>query len=202
MLKLKKGAVTGGLSSGKSSVCQILKELGAYIVSADEIVHRLLSSNAKLIREVVNLLGKDVLVNGKIDRFYVADKVFNDLVLLEALEALLHPIVYEEIEDEYKKQQDKLRPPSLFMAEVPLLFESQGEKNFDIVIAVVSDPDLCLERFIAKTGGAPEDFKARQSRQLSQLEKAVKADYVIMNSSTLSNLQDTTKELYLELITI
>ena len=91
MLKLKRAAVTGGLSCGKSSVCRILSELGAYVVSADKIVHQLLSSDANLGQEIVHLLGPSVLVNQTLDRSRIAHIVFHDSELLKALEALVHP---------------------------------------------------------------------------------------------------------------
>ena len=78
MLRLRKVAVTGGLSCGKSSVCRIFKELGAYVVSADEIVHRLLSTKTNLGQQVISLLGKEIITNGKINRSTIAKKVFND----------------------------------------------------------------------------------------------------------------------------
>jgi len=200
MLKLKKVAVTGGLSCGKSSVCRVLKKLGAYVVSADKIVHQLLSSNENLGQQILNLLGPEILVNEKIDRSRIARIVFQKQEHLLALEQLLHPAVYKEIESEYLKQQVCPHPPTLFVAEIPLLFESGGERGFDTVIAVVSETDLCVKRFEKATGRNRTEFNNRMSRQLPPLEKARQADYVILNNGSLSDLQQTTKELYHELI--
>jgi dephospho-CoA kinase len=201
MLGLRKVAITGGLSCGKSSVCRILKELGAYVISADEIVHQLLSHNANLREKTVNLLGKDILVDDKIDRSQVANIVFANPELLQALENLLHPAVYQEIEKEYQKQKNTKASSPLFVAEVPLLFESGGQIHFNCTVAVVADPTICYDRFYMATGGDPEDFNNRMARQMSPLEKAVLADYAILNHGTLNDLQETTKELYQELIT-
>lgn len=201
MLKLKKVAVTGGLSCGKSLVCRLLKDCGAYVVSADEIVHKLLSSDSNLIQAVVELLGTGVLVDKKINRARVAEIAFAEPNLLQGLESLLHPPVYQEIEKEFQKQKDHSVPPPLFVAEIPLLFETAKQKDFDITVAVVADPELCYERFNQATGLFREDFNRRVARQLSQLEKAALADYVIMNSSTQEELQSITQELYNELVT-
>lgn len=200
MLTLRKVAITGGLSCGKSSVCLILKELGACVVSADKIVHQLLSSDTNLGQEIIKLLGTGVVVNDQLDRSRIARLVFQDESLLQALEDLLHPAVYKEIEEEYQKQQKANHLPSLFVAEIPLLFENGREKDYNYTIAVVADPDLCLQRFMQTTGGNQEEFEKRMNRQLPLLDKAIRADYVIMNNRTVSYLQETTKELYLELI--
>lgn len=200
MLKSRKTAITGGLSCGKSSVCRIFKELGAYIISADEIVHQLLSSDTNLGQEVIKLLGNKILINNQISRSRIARIVFQNDKLLRALEELVHPVVYEEIEKDYQKQKESNNPPPLFIAEVPLLFESGGEKQFDKTIAVVADPALCLQRFIQATGYQEEEFERRMDRQLSLLEKAVRADYVILNNRDIASLQAVVKELYSELI--
>jgi dephospho-CoA kinase len=200
MLKLRKTAITGGLSSGKSSVCRILKELGAYVISADKIVHQLLSSDTNLGQEIVNLLGSDILVNGKLDRFRIARIVFHDLELLQAFEKLVHPVVYREIDKDYQRQKSRPRSPPMFVAEIPLLFESGGERDFDHVVAIVANLEVCCKRFEEATGYDRTEFNKRMARQLPLLDKAIRADYVIMNNGTLSDLLQITQELYRELI--
>ena len=200
MLTLKKVAITGGLSCGKSSVCRILKELGAYVVSADEIVHYLLSSDEKLIQELIKLFGTSIVTHQQISRSRLAKLVFTEPKLLQKLEGLLHPAVYKEIDKDYQKKVNERDNLPLFIAEIPLLFESGGEKIFDKTVAVVADPGLCLQRFTQKTGYDQKEFERRAARQLSLLEKAKRSDYVIMNSSSFFNLQATTKELFQELI--
>ena len=200
MLKLKKVAVTGGLSCGKSSVCLILKEMGAYVVSADKIVHQLLSSDANLGQNIVKLLGSGIWVNGKLDRSRIAQRVFQNPEQLTALEKLLHPVVYKEIEQTYLEQQNLPHLPSLFVAEIPLLFESDKQKEFDAVIAVVADPEICFERFVETTEKDRKEFNDRMARQLTMQEKASRADYVIQNNGSLHDLQQAVKQLYDEII--
>lgn len=200
MLKLRKVAITGGLSCGKSSVCRILKELGAYVISADKIVHQLLSSDTNLGQEIVRLLGPSILINQKLDRSRIADIVFRDLELLKALEVLVHPAVYKELNEEYQRQINHFPPHSLFVAEIPLLFESDGQRNYDYTIAVVADLDICCKRFIESTGLDQREFNDRMARQLPLSEKARRADYVITNNGSLSDLEQTTTELYQKLI--
>ena len=122
MLKLKKIAVTGGISSGKSTFCQYLKELGAETINADTVVHRLLSPNTILGLQVIDLLGPDIVKDDRIDRSIVASKVFSDYKLLDQLEGLLHPAVFRETERLYQEAVQQAFP--LFVAEIPLLFEA------------------------------------------------------------------------------
>lgn len=195
---LKKVAVTGGLSCGKTSVCRFFQELGAYVISADEIVHQLLSNNQEIIQKVIKLLGKDILVENQIDRLKVANKVFNQPLLLKSLEEILHPAVQEEINKHYElKNNEGL--VSLFIAEIPLLFESKSHFEFDSVIVVTADENLSKKWFKEKTGYSDDAFKMRQEKQLSNQEKSKKADYLIINHGTLSDLKQRVQELYQEL---
>lgn len=194
---LKKGAITGGLSCGKSSVCRFFRELGAFVVSADEIVHKLLSSNQEIIQETVKLLGSDILINNKIDRLKVAKKVFSQKLLLDSLEAILHPAVQEVIKNQYGLKKNEGQTP-LFIAEIPLLFEIKTDSFFDFTIAVISDEKIAKERF-QKDGHTSEEFENRQKRQLSNQEKSKRADYTIINNGSLQELETAVIELYKKL---
>lgn len=198
MLALRKVAITGGLSCGKSSVCRSFKELGAYVVSADEIVHQLLSSNEHLGQQVVALLGKDIVVEGKIDRRLVSEKVFKDRERLRSLEKLIHPFVLSEIETQYQQVCSQGKVP-LFIAEIPLLFEIAQEGNFDTTIVVWADPKVCKERFTATTGHGPEEYDRRMSHQLPLQEKVKRADYVIDNSGNTEQMYQAVRDLFVKL---
>lgn len=196
MLTLKKVAVTGGLSSGKTSVCQILKELGAYTISADEIVHQLLSPKTKVGQKVVNLLGPEIHRSGNLDRSIIAKIVFSDAKKLLALERLLHPAVIEELEKRYIQVQNEAKY-SLFVAEIPLLYESENEHLFDYVVAVIADSKLCQKRFETAAKKYPQnEFEKRMSRQWDPKEKAVKANFVITNNGSIDELKQQVKNLY------
>ncbi len=196
MLHLKKVAVTGGLSCGKSSVVRIFQELGAYVVSADTIVHQLLSSDADLGRDIVHLLGPTILRNKEIDRSQIARIVFHDQKMLGILENLLHPAVYAEIQRQYEKQLDSSSPPPLFIAEVPLLFESHGQPNFDQTIVVSANPTLCCTRFMKSTGSDESEYKCRMSHQMPLENKMKLADHVIFNNGTFDELKEQTRQVY------
>lgn len=194
MLNLRKVAVTGGLSCGKSSVCRFFKKFGAFVVNADEIVHRLLSPETNLGQRVIQLIGSDIIINNQIDRSKIAQKVFNQPSLLHALEQILHPAVQEEIEKQYE-QANQEKTGKLFVAEIPLLYEAGMEGFYDAVITVAADPMISKERFQKTTGKSAEEFEKRSKQQMQINEKAQKADYVIINNGSLQELEDKTKKL-------
>lgn len=193
-------AVTGGLACGKSAVCTIFKELGAYIVSADEIVHKILSPNTKLGQKVIQLIGSDIVVNNAIDRAKIAARVFNQRKLLQSLEELLHPAVREEIERQYQ-EINQLQQTSLFVAEIPLLFETGAEHFFDATVAVIADGNICQHRFIMANSSTLEEYDKRTARQLSLEEKKRRADYIIYNNGSLEELRNSVKKLFNQLKT-
>jgi dephospho-CoA kinase len=122
-------------------VCQFLTELGAYVVSADEIVHHLLESDAEIKKKVVHALGEDILVQGQLNREAIAQKVFSTPIQLHFLEQLLHPKVQHEIQTKYEAVKNNPKY-TFFVAEVPLLYETAMESLFDFVIVVIAKEDF------------------------------------------------------------
>jgi len=196
VLILKKIAITGGLSCGKSTVCQMLQEMGAYVVSADAIVHQLLSPLSPIKQQLITLLGEDVVSSGKIDPDRVASKVFSNKKTLKALEAILHPAVLEEIE-----KQTKLVPETtaVFAIEIPLLYEIEKAHLFDTVIAIISDEKIAKKRFQEKTKHSAEEFEKRMTHQLPPSEKSARADYTIHNNGSLQTLENQVKTIFQQL---
>lgn len=194
----KKVAVTGGLSSGKSTVCRFFLECGAYVVSADEIVHRLLTPDSDIGSKIIDIFGNDTVVNGQFDRAKIAEKAFTNPLLLQALEQLLHPVVRNEIEKEY---QEHCKDYSLFVAEVPLLFETGSDADYEATIVVETPTKLSEERFLRKKRYSPHDYQQRMKRQMTSKQKASKATYVITNTGSLSDLKKSVETLYINLST-
>ncbi len=190
---MRKVAVTGGLACGKTTVCRFLKEFGAFVISADTIVHQLLSEDKATANAVIDLLGPGIVRSNTIDRIEVAKRVFGDPSLLEALEKLLHPRVHQEVFRLYEEVRTKDIP--LFVVEIPLLFEVKMDSDYDATIAVVSSEALCRARF-ANVGKAGDDFDIRSKRQLPLDEKAKRATYVLVNNGTLKELYQATCVLF------
>lgn len=195
MLKLKRVAITGGLSCGKSLVGEQFKELGAYLVNADKVVHQLLSPDTNPGKKVVALLGSDIVINDKIDRKKIANKVFENYKLLSALENILHPAVFKEVENLYSQMQTSNQCP-LFVVEIPLLFESGNSHWFDAIITVVADSEICRKRFIQSTGYTSEEYDKRMKRQIPIQDKIDQSDYVLYNNGTPEELKKEVTKLF------
>ncbi|MBS0624765.1 MAG: dephospho-CoA kinase [Verrucomicrobia bacterium] len=187
MLELKKIAITGGVASGKSTVCRFFQELGAYVVSADAIAHDLLSLETNLGQKVLQQFGSDILQEGKISRRILAEKVFKNPAQLEALEKLLHPAVLQKI-DELYRQAAHSRKWTSFVVEIPLLYEIHAEDSYDVIVAVLADEKVAKERF-KQSGFQPEEYERRMSRQIKPSQKAKRATYTLINNGSLDQLR-------------
>lgn len=187
MLNLRKIAITGGVASGKSSVCQFFRELGAFVVSADAIVHELLQSDTALGQQIIRQLGSEILQDGQINRKRIAERVFRDPEQLRALEKLLHPAVLKRIEELYQKAIATGTYTS-FVVEIPLLFEIGGEAFYDVIVAVLAEESLARRRF-EKAGFQKQEYDQRMIRQFSPSQKSARADYTIWNNGSLQELK-------------
>jgi len=187
MLDLRKIAITGGVASGKSSACQFFRELGAFVVSADAIVHELLRPDTALGQQVIRQLGPEVFRDGQISRKQIAERVFGNPEQLQALEKLLHPAVLKRIEELYQKAAATGTYTS-FVVEIPLLFEIGGEPFYDVVVAVLADESLARHRF-EQAGFQKEEYDQRMIRQLSPSQKSARADYTLYNNGSLKELK-------------
>ena len=175
--------MTGGLGAGKSEALRALEELGAATLSTDAIVHELLQAD-ELRDRLVQRLGAEVAPGGAVDRGAVAERVFGRDEDREWLEGELWPRVGLRMA-EWRQALDADVPAAV--VEVPLLFESGTESVFDHTIAVVADEEARAER--AGTRGH-QAVEARAGRQLTQEEKAQRADFVVRNDGTLEELKE------------
>jgi dephospho-CoA kinase len=196
MLRLKRVAVTGSIASGKSAVCQFFEEWGAYVVRADHLLHRAFSIDTALGRRVCQLFGDKILVGSVLDRRRIANEVAKAPALLERLEAICHPYVNTEVRRQYGNACKGGKSP-LFVAEMPLLFESRWPMCswFDVTVAVVSDRAVARDRYV-RSGGTGEQFDFREARQRPPIEKIRRADYTIVNNESLSNLKAEAQKLF------
>jgi dephospho-CoA kinase len=177
-------AVTGPFASGKSTFVRILGELGAEMVSADEIVHDLLARDKETIRRVAERFGREVLKESGVDRRALGRKVFGDPEALQDLENILHPLVHRETT---RRIEDS--GADLFVAEIPLLFEGGRSASFDYTVALVV-PEERRRAWAAERGADETALQAIEARQLTQEEKAERADVVVQNDGSLDKLRE------------
>jgi dephospho-CoA kinase len=178
--------LTGGIGSGKSTALTALEQLGAATLSADAVVHELLGGD-ELREAIAARFGRDVLdADGAVDRSAVAARVFGQADDRAWLEGLLWPRVGARVV-EWRAEVDarEARPPAA-VVEVPLLFESGMDAVFDATIAILAEEPLRAGRANARGHTAVAE---RVGRQLTQREKADRADYVVRNDGTREELK-------------
>ena len=178
--------LTGGIGAGKSEALAALERAGAATLSSDAVVHELLATDA-VRGELVERFGAEIASEGRIDRDAMARVVFADPDKRAWLEGYLWPKVGERIWAWREELAERDEPPPAAVVEVPLLFESGMGEAFDHTIAVVADDDLRAERIGAR-GHA--EVASRESRQLSQREKAERADFTVRNDRTVQELEE------------
>ena len=177
-------AVTGPFASGKSTFVDILGDLGAETVSADEIVHDLLAGNEEAISRVVERFGDGVLGERGVDRRALGRKVFGDPEALRDLEDILHPLVRRETD-----RRVAASDADLFVVEVPLLFEGGRSGDFDYTVALTVHEER-RRAWAAQRGVDEETLRAIEARQLPGEEKARRADVVVQNDGSLDKLRE------------
>ena len=182
-------AVTGPLASGKSTFVELLGELGAETVSADEVVHYLLGEDDETVTHVVKRFGEGVRGEEGIDRRALGRVVFGDAEALRDLEEILHPRVREETDRRAAGSE-----ADLFVAEIPLLFEGGGEERFDLTVAITS-PEERRRAWTEERGMEEQQRRAIEDRQMGQEEKARRADVVVENDGDLDRLREQARSL-------
>jgi dephospho-CoA kinase len=183
-------AVTGPFASGKSTLVRFLGELpGAETASADEIVHHLLKNDSQAIARIVERFGEDVRGESGIDRKALGRRVFGDAVALRDLEEILHPLVRRET-----GRRIEASDADLFVVEIPLLFETERDEDFDYTVAVVVQEERRRE-WAGERGVDEAALTAIEERQLSGEEKAARADLVVQNDGDLDKLKRQAEEL-------
>lgn len=181
MLKI---GVTGGIGSGKTTVCRIFKALKIPIYSADDRAKSLMTENATLRTSIFSLFGEKAYINNTLNRAYIASSVFNDKELLYKLNSVVHPIVELDFETWVKAQKS----PYL-IKEAAVLIESGAFKLMDKILLVEAPHNLKLNRVILRDGVESEEVLLRMSTQMSDKEKRKYADTVIYNDEKTSLLQ-------------
>ena len=189
-------AITGGIGAGKSEALYAFQRAGAATVSSDEIVHHLLRTDPDVRKSIVAELGEGVLgADGSIDRARVAGIVFADREKLDFLEQLLHPLVAREYLNWREQLGELPNPPAVCVTEVPLLYETGGDKRFDKVVVITAPAKLREQRRRV----ARDD---RESRLLPDKEKVRRADYSYVNIGTLEELDAWVEQVMADLTAV
>lgn len=186
-------ALTGSIATGKSTVSKEFASLGYHIIDADKIAHQILEEESEKIAE---MFGSSLIVNGKVDRKALGAIVFSDTAKRKALEDLLHPLIYSEIE-RLSEKEDRLAKP--YLVDIPLFFEG-GRYPIERSLVIYAPSDRQLERLMERDGHSSQEALDRIGSQIPVEEKQKRATYVIDNSGTLTHLKEECRRVHKEII--
>lgn len=189
--------VTGGIGCGKSSVCQILKELGCEIFNADQAAKTLQEEDHEVIEGLKQLFGNDINISTTPERFVpdrkrIASIVFQDKAKLDAINRLIHPKVFKAFDD--AKTEAMKRGVQILVKEAAILFEAGGVKGLDKVIVVAAEIEKRIARVQRSSGLSEAAVRARMANQWPQEKLIEKADFVIYNNGSIEQLRLHTKD--------
>lgn len=177
MLKI---GITGGIGSGKSTVCRLFEKFGIPVYYADDRAKWLMNNQPELIEKLKTTFGTLVYdESGNLDRGYLADIVFNDKEKLDVLNAIVHPAVFDD-GIKWQAEQEALGVP-YSLKEAALLFETGSYLSLDKIIVVTAPEDLRIQRVMARDNVTREEVLARINKQMPQDEKEKLADYIVTN---------------------
>ena len=174
--------LTGSISTGKSTVLELFSAWGIPSIDADKISHQILEEQSGIVAE---MFGESLIVEGKVDRKALGAIVFSDLSKRQELEALLHPLIYSEIE-RLSIKADLLGKP--YLVDIPLFFEG-GRYPIKKSLVVYTTAEQQLDRLMNREGYSKEEALDRIGTQIPVEEKRKMATYVIDNSGTLTQLK-------------
>jgi dephospho-CoA kinase len=175
---MKKIGITGGIGSGKTTVCQVFKVLGVPVFHADEVAKVLQETDDCIRFGLVDLFGKEIyLTNGKPDRRKIAALIFNDSALKEKVNQLIHPAVKEDFLSLVKKYKEE----DYIIYEAAILFETGSFKDFDYNILVTADEETRIQRVIQRDQTNRAAIIQRIKNQMQDEQKIPLADFIIQN---------------------
>ncbi len=177
--------LTGGIGSGKSTVAAMFNSLGIPIYIADKEAKRLMKTSKIIKRELTALFGIDAYVNDELNRSFIASKIYSNGVLLEKMNAIIHPKVAKDFSNWLQKQS-----APYIIKEAAIIFEHQKEANYNKIIMVTASVEERIKRVKARDHTTEEKIRDIMNNQLSDEEKIKKSDYVIENN----DLEDTKKQ--------
>lgn len=169
--------VTGGIGSGKTTVCKVFAVLGIPVFSADTEAKRIQDSDRDLQIKINSLAGKDLFASGKLDRTEMAKLIFRDSDLLAKVNSIVHPAVFEYFREWLKKQDS----PYAVM-EAAILFESGAYRMMDRIVTVVTPMEERIERLVKGNKLTREQVTERIKNQIDDESRIKRSDYVIFNS--------------------
>jgi dephospho-CoA kinase len=188
--------LTGGIASGKSTVAELLVELGAVLIDGDALAREVVARGTPGLARVVEEFGEDlVTAEGDLDRAALGRIVFADESARRRLEAITHPLIFER----YAELEAAAPPGAVVVHDIPLLAESGRADTFDAVIVVDVPAELQVERMVRDRGWTRDEAESRIAAQASREDRLAIATYVIDNTGSLDDLRAQVEAVYADL---
>lgn len=193
MLKV---GLTGSIAVGKSYVCEVLRELGAFVLDADQTAREVVARGSKGLALIAEKFGEDFLLpNGELDRVKMGALVFADEARRQLLNSIVHPLVFEA-QNEWLAARESENPQGLAVIDAALMIESGGYKRFTKLIVVWCEPAIQLQRLMLRNNLSEAEALKRTRAQMPQEEKKLYADFLIDTTDGFENTRKQTIEVF------
>lgn len=193
-MKKKIIGLTGGIGSGKTTVAKFFEKEGIPIYNSDIRAKQVMNEDLELKKQIIQLFGEESYLNDQLNRPYIASKTFSNPKKLAQLNALVHPAVYRDFDLWINRQTS-----SIVLKEAAILIETGGYKLCDILVVVMVDQEIRIQRTIERDGLSREDVISRINNQTTDDSRIKLADFIIDNSQDLIHLEQQVKEVVLEI---
>ena len=180
--------ITGGIGSGKTTVCDMFSSIGVPVYNADIEAKKIMESSEDVKSKICLKFGDKAYVGGNLNKNFISEKIFKDKSLLKEINNIVHPEVYLHF-TEWQSSQKSL----YVVKEVAILFELKTENQFNFILTVTSPEETRIQRIIKRDGKSKELVRSIIDNQLKDSEKIRKSDFVIVNicmEKTLKNVYD------------
>lgn len=196
--KTIKIAVTGGAGSGKSTVCNILKNLGVIVFNADDFARDVVQKNSYAYRKIIEFFGKQILEkDGALNRRLLREMITEDHQAKKNLEDILHPEIIFLIKE---KLSDTKSFDGNIAIEVPLLFELGLEKLFDFTIMVHSSEEIKIKRLQERDNVNRQNALDLIELQMPDKEKITRSNFIVQNNDSIEHLENHVKKVYKKIL--
>ncbi len=188
--------LTGSIATGKSTVTNMLKELGAFVIDCDKTARDVVAPGTRGLAKIEEVFGKDaVAADGSMDRVYIGDLVFRNQGMKKRLENILFPLIFEALNEELLRLEREESTPVVFL-DMPLLYEVKYDSYVDEVWLVYVPFEVQLSRLMKRNGYTKEEALLRIHSQIPVDKKKALAQQVIDNSGTLEDTKEQVRSLW------
>lgn len=193
-------ALTGGIAAGKTTVANRLRELGAHVISADELVRYVQRGGSPALEAIRERFGIGVVdAHGELDRVALGRLVFDDSIARHDLEAIVHPAIGAEFRSRVAEIR-ALEPGAIIVYDIPLLVETDRVHEFDSVIVVACDAEIRHTRLVELRGFSSEDAWSRINAQATEPDRRAVANWIIESDSTVEETLAQTDDVWASIV--